>query len=125
MYFHNVVGTGSDTKSTTNMYHKDRTYRVLQSGPPQSGKHFTPSCPSSNSTPCTTYRVEQSSPVQLVWQLQLPSTPHVPWPVHSLGQLFTAQLSPIHPVPENQKIRKSAVIPNLKDIIEQLQSKKP
>ena len=24
MYFHNVVGTGSDTTSTTNMYHKDR-----------------------------------------------------------------------------------------------------
>jgi hypothetical protein len=24
MYFHNVVGTGSYTTSTTNMYHKDR-----------------------------------------------------------------------------------------------------
>ena len=26
MYFHNVVGTGSYTTSTTNMYHKDRFY---------------------------------------------------------------------------------------------------
>ena len=25
MYFHNVVGTGRYTTSTTNMYHKDRT----------------------------------------------------------------------------------------------------
>jgi hypothetical protein len=47
--------------------------------------------------------VEQSSPVQLVWQLQLPSTPQVPWPVHSLGQLFTAQLSPIQPVAQSQR----------------------
>ena len=28
MYVHNVAGTGSDTTSTTNMYHKDFTYRV-------------------------------------------------------------------------------------------------
>ena len=26
MYFHNVAGTGRYTTSTTNMYHKDRTY---------------------------------------------------------------------------------------------------
>jgi hypothetical protein len=28
MYFHNVVGTGSYTTSTTNMYHKDFTYHA-------------------------------------------------------------------------------------------------
>ena len=37
MYFHNVVGTGSYTTSTTNMYHKDRFHvpqedRTLQLG---------------------------------------------------------------------------------------------
>ena len=32
MYFHNVVGTGSDTTSTTNMYHKDFTYQGAQFG---------------------------------------------------------------------------------------------
>ena len=29
MSFHNVVGTGSDTTSTTNMYHKDFTHHLL------------------------------------------------------------------------------------------------
>ena len=33
MYFHNVVGTGSYTTSTTNMYNKDFTYRSPSCSP--------------------------------------------------------------------------------------------
>ena len=36
MYFHTVGGTGSDTTSTTNMYHKDRFHVPGEAGVAQS-----------------------------------------------------------------------------------------
>jgi hypothetical protein len=38
MYFHNLIGTGSYTTSTTNMYHKDSTYQTSVAPTRQSGK---------------------------------------------------------------------------------------
>ena len=39
MSFHNVVGTGRYTTSTTNMYNKDFTYQRWSAGPPLTGSN--------------------------------------------------------------------------------------